>query len=169
MRLDDPADPTTWNELQERIAALDAQMEAIRNRGKQRANLRGKGKYHARRIREGSGSEDDWRKVVLAVESLVNDGIPPSNSDIRDMLVPIVDNMPDEMEVSPGFRRVLTEIDRYLATQLPPSAEITRTASEEVQEVAKLLENTAILIIGGERRPHAYEAVKSAFRLKELI
>jgi hypothetical protein len=169
MRLDDPANPTTWDDLQGRISNLDAQMEAIRRQEKQRANLLGKGKYHARRIREGSGSEDDWKKVVLAVESLVDDGIPPSNSDIRDMLVPIVDNMPDEMEVPPGFQRVLTEIDRYLATQSPPSAEITRAVSEEVQEVAKLLENKAILVIGGERRPHACEALKSAFRLKELI
>jgi len=169
MRLNDLADPTAWNELQERISDLDAQTEAIRKREKQRANLLSKGKYHARRIREGNGSEEDWKRVLGAVESLVNDGIPPSNTDLREMLVGIVDDMPDEMEGPPGFQRVLAEIDRYLATQLPPSAEITKEVSGEVQEVAKLLENKAILIIGGERRPHAYEALKSAFRLKELI
>ncbi|MGD0897574.1 MAG: hypothetical protein ABR915_07030, partial [Thermoguttaceae bacterium] len=50
MRLDDPADPTGWRDLQERIGDLDAQIEAIRKQEKQRVNLLGKGKYHARRI-----------------------------------------------------------------------------------------------------------------------
>ena len=169
MRLDDAADPTTWNELQERINDLDAQAEAIRKQEKHKTNLLGKGKYHSRRIREGHGSADDWIKVVGAVESLINDGIPPSNTEIREMLVPIVDDMPDDTEVPPGFQRVLAEMDRYFATQVPPSAEITKEVSEEVQAVAKLLDNKAILIIGGERRPHACEALKSAFGLKELI
>ena len=154
--------------MQERIGQLDGQIEAVRKQEKQRLNLLGKGKYHARRIMEGRGSEDDWKKVVGAVDTLVNDGIPPSNPDIRDMLVPIIDEMPD-MEVPPGFQRVLAEIDRYLATQVPPSAEIAKEISEEVQEVAKLLENKGLLIIGGERRPYAYEALKSAFQLKDLI
>ena len=168
MRIDDPADPTAWRGLQERIGDLDSQIEAIRKHEKQRLNLLGKGKYHARIIREGKGNADDWKKIVQAVDTLVNDGIPASNSDIRDMLVPIIDDMP-EMEVPPGFQRVLGEIDRYLATQAPPSAEIPKEISGEVREVAKLLENKGLLIIGGERRPHAYEALKSTFRLKGLI
>ncbi len=169
MRLDDPADPANWNGLQERISGVDAQLEASRKEEKQKANLLGKGKYHARRITEGHGSADDWQKVVAAVDFLVSDGIPPSNPDIRDMLVPIIDDMPDDLEVPPGFQRVLGEIDRYLATQVPPSAAIAKGVSEDVREIATLLEDKVLLIIGGERRPHAYEALKSAFRLKDVI
>jgi hypothetical protein len=168
LRLDDPADPTAWSELQERIGGLDAQIEALRKHEKQKANLLGKGKYHSRRIMEGRGSEEDWKKVVGVVESLVNDGIPASNSDIRDMLAPIIDDMP-EMEVPSGFQRVLLEIDRYFATQMPPSAQVAREVGGEVQEVGRLFEKREMVIIGGERRPHAYEALKSAFRLKELL
>ena len=36
MRLDDPADPTRWNDLQERIGQLDSEIEEIRKREKQR-------------------------------------------------------------------------------------------------------------------------------------
>jgi hypothetical protein len=169
LRLDDPGDPTNWHDLQERISAVDAQMEALRKQEKQKANLLGKGKYHARRILEGHGSVDDWTKVVAAVDSLVGDGIPPSNSDIRDMLVSIIDDMPDEVEVPPGFQRVLGEIDRHLANQMPASREIVKEASADVREVAKLLENGVVVMIGGERRPHAYEAIKSAFKLKDLL
>jgi hypothetical protein len=168
MRIDDPADPANWHNLQERIGGIDSQMEATQKQEKQKANLLGKGKYHARRIMEGRGSEEDWKKVVGAVESLINSGFPASNSDIRDMLVPVIDDMP-EIEIPPGFQRVLAEIDRYFATQMPPAAQITRELSREVQEVGNLFEKKEMVIIGGERRPHAYEALKSAFRLKELI
>lgn len=168
MRLDDPADPAGWRDLQERIANLDSEIEEVRKQEKQRIKLLGKGKYHARLLREGKGSADDWNKVVGVVESLVNDGIPPSNTDIRDMLVSIIDEMPDDLEIPPGLQRVLTEIDRYLAGQMLPVQEIPREVSSEVQEVAKLLAGKTIVIVGGEHRPHAYEALKSAFGLKEL-
>ena len=169
MRRDEPADPANWNDLQLRIRGVDARIEAVRKQEKQRTDLFGKGKYHAHHITEGHGSEEDWKKVLGAVDSLINDGIPPSNIDIRDMLVPIVDDLPDGMEVPHGCQRVLVEIDRYLATKVFPSTEISREISDEVQEVAKLLENKAILVIGGECRPHAHDALKSAFKLKELI
>lgn len=168
LRLDDPADPTTWNELRERISDLDAQVEVFRTREKQKANLLGKAKYHARRIMTRQDSGDDWKKVVGAVGSLIEAGIQPSNTDIRDVLVPIIEDMP-EMEVPPGFGRVLTEIDRYLANQVTPVVDIAKEVSAEVEEVAEILKKKEVVIIGGERRPHAYEALKSAFRLKELI
>ena len=168
LRLDDPGDPANWHDLQERIGGIDAQMEAIRKQGKQKTNLLGKGKYHAHRILQGRGTEEDWKKVVEVVESLIHAGIPPSNSDIRDMLVPVIDDMP-EIEVPPDFQRVLAEIDRYFASQMPLSTQIIREVSGEVQDVVKLFEKKEMVIIGGERRPYAYEALKSAFKLKEVI
>jgi len=38
-----------------------------------------------------------------------------------------------------------------------------------VQEVGTLYEKREMVIIGGERRPHAYEGLKAALRLKGLI
>jgi hypothetical protein len=84
------------------------------------------------------------------------------------MLVPIVDDIP-ELEIPDNFQRVLGEVDRFLATQMPPSQQIVREASAEVQKVADLYKGKTMAIIGGDRRPHAYEALKSAFCLKELI
>ena len=84
------------------------------------------------------------------------------------MLVPIVDDIP-EVELPEGFQRVLGEVDRYLATQMPPAQQIVREASAEVQKVADLYKGKTMVLIGGDRRPHAYEALKSAFGLKDLI
>ena len=168
MRLDDPADPTQWNDLQERIGQLDSEIEEIRQRDKQRSKTLKKAQYHARVIGNGKGSEADWNKVIEAVDVLVGEGMPASNTDLRDMLVPIVDDMP-EVDIPEGFQRVLGEVDRYLATQMPPAQQIVREASAEVQKVADLYKGKTMAIIGGDRRPHAYEALKSAFGLKELI
>jgi hypothetical protein len=169
MRLDDPADPTRWNDLQERIGQLDSEIEAIRQRDKQRVKLLKKGQYHARIIGDGKGTEADWKKVIEAVDTLVGEGMPASNTDLRDMLVPIVDEIPDANGLSDGFRQVLGEVDRFLATQSPPAQQIVREVSDEVRKVADLYKGKTILVIGGERRPHSYEALKSAFCLKDLI
>ena len=107
--------------------------------------------------------------MIEAVNTLVSEGMPASNIDLRDLLVPIVDDIPEADELPEGFRRVLGEVDRYLAIQIPPAQQIVRTSSEEVQKVAALYKGKTVVIIGGDRRPYAYEALKSAFRLKDLI
>ena len=137
MRLDDPADPTQWNDLQERIGQLDSEIEEIRQRDKQRVKMLKKAQYHARVIGNGNGTEADWKKVIEAVDMLVGEGMPASNTDLRDMLVPIVDDIP-EVEIPEGFQRVLGEVDRFLATQVPPAQQIVREASADVQKVADL-------------------------------
>ena len=150
MRLDDPADPTRWNDLQERIGQLDSEIEEIRQRDKQRVKMLKKAQYHARVIGDGKGTEADWKKVIEAVDTLVSEGMPASNTDLRDMLVPIVDEIP-EVEIPDGFQRVLGEVDRYLATQMPPAQQIVREASAEVQKVAELYKGKTM--VHHRRRP----------------
>ena len=50
-----------------------------------------------------------------------------------------------------------------------PTWEGRLNSPEEVQAVAERLANKVMVVIGGERRPHACDALKSAFRLKDLI
>jgi hypothetical protein len=168
MRLDDPADPTRWNDMQERIGQLDSAIEEIRQRDKQRLKMLKKAQYHAHIIGDGKGTEADWKKVIETVDILMREGMPASNTDLRDMLVPIVDGIP-EMQIPDGFQRVLGEVDRYLATQMPPAQQTVREISAEVQKAAGLYKGKTMVLIGGDRRTHAYEALKSAFCLKELI
>ena len=169
MRLDDPADPTKWNDLQERIGRLDGEINAIRQRDKLRTKVLKQGQFHARIIREGKGKDHDWKKVIEAVEGLVAQGTPHSSTEFRDMLMPIADDLPDGVELSEGFQRVLKEVDRHLAAQTVPAPHFLREVSEEVRTAASLYKGKTLVLIGGDRRPNAYEALKSAFGLKELI
>ena len=99
----------------------------------------------------------------------MTEGIPHSNTDLRELLLPIIDDMPDLGDLPSGFQRVLSEIDRFLASRPPPASEAVRELTDEVQQVAKLLKKKSIVIIGGDRRPHAHDALKSALGVEEVI
>src|SRR5690606_23395023 len=98
----------------------------------------------------------------------------PSNPEIRDLLIPVIDDHAIPEPVPGGFERVLREIDRYLATRPPSSSDASSaattdaTATEEVRRVADLLRGTTLVLIGGVRRPHAHEALRSAFELRDV-
>ncbi len=172
MRVDDPADPAGWADLQERIAQLDAALQAGRERGKKQRKQIGKARYHLGRITNHPGPEiaADWERVVAIVDELVSDGVPPSNREIRDLLLPVLDDLPEDLGTTRNFQLVLREIDRFLSSRPEPAeAGTAAPLSEAVRKAAGLLRGRAMLLIGGERRPHAAEALTEALGLTELI
>ena len=54
-----------------------------------------------------------------AIDELVGEGVPASNVEIREVLLPILDVMPEGDDLPQGFDLVLREIDRYLADRTP--------------------------------------------------
>ena len=168
MRADDPADPTAWSDVTERIQRLDQQLQKGRQREKQQHARVNKVRYHLKCIRSSGGSEHDWKTIVDTVEAMIADGLQPSNRDVREMLLPVVDSLPD-MDLPPVFQRVLQELDRYLATRPPVTAEVALEPTVEVRQAAELLNGKAVVLIGGDRRPYAQDALCGAFGLKELV
>jgi hypothetical protein len=178
MRLDDPAAPEGWAELQARIADVAAAWEGRRQQRRSRQNLLGKARYHSRRVRgaDGRWSDDDWSRLRTAIEELVAAGVPASDRELREILLPLRDTLPDE-EFGPGLRAVLIEMDRYLATVDSAGAangegdrdEADDAAGPDISRVRDLLAGRRVLMIGGERRTHAQAALERAFGLEELI
>src|SRR5262249_19093163 len=129
-------------------------------------------RYHIKRIQVEDDSDHtaDWQTIVEAVAGLVQDGVPPSNSEVRDLLLPILEDLPESLELPRNFQLVLREIDRYLASRASkPEAEANEEPSENVRRAAALLAGRSVVLIGGERRPQAAEALEEAFGLKEVI
>jgi hypothetical protein len=171
MKLDDPADPTRWADIRARIAAARGQLESVRQLEKQRRKLFGKVGYHLKKIASGGEAEQqgNWQAITTAVDELVKAGVPPSSTEIRDLLLPVLDDMPDQDEPPRGFQLVLREIDRYLATRRPDTETASPAApKEEVTRLAGLLAGKAAVLIGGDCRPHAKAALEEAFGLEEL-
>ncbi len=165
MRADDLADPTRWSSLLTRIeeARCDyktplqmSRLDRIR--------------HHSERIRQGKGGEEDWSVILETVAGLVGDGMPPSNRELRELLISIIDDVPDMEEPPRGFRLVLREIDRYLANRLPPvETSLHHEQSAAVKEVARLLSGRSIVLIGGIRRREAQHTLKKLFGLDSLL
>lgn len=170
MRVDDPADSTRWAELSSRIGAVDAAIQETGRRAKHRRKLLGKVRHKLSLIAgDPGGAEDHWLVVASVVDELVNDGLPPSNRELRDLLVPASDLYPELAGTPRGFQLVLREIDRFLATSPRPEPTSVTQPTSEVREVARLLEGRSMVLIGGERRPGSHQALKEAFGLRELI
>ena len=166
MRADDTANPSAWPGLLSRIEAMAASGQPSRQQQQRLDRLR----EHLKPIGRGEGSDQDWQAIIDLVEESIDDGIPPSNREIRELLLPVIDDLPDREDLPPGFRRVLREMDRYLATRIPtPKAGQAPVPPPEVKQAARLLEGRSVVLIGGIRRRESQEALRKALALKDLI
>lgn len=179
MRLDDPADPQNWQDIRNRIVDLGNQFDNLKKRDKEIQQLFKKIEYRVKRLKPDS--KDDpvvhWKAIVEHTEQLIENGLQPSNPELREMLLPYIDSIPDfdVLESARNFQTVLREIDRYIAS-IPEETiseeteiESSPNVSEGVRQAAELLRGHTIILIGGDRRNAAAEALKRAFGLKELI
>lgn len=170
MRIDDPAAPSGHPGIQARVEKLDAGFQETRRQGKERKSQLSKVRYHARRIAQKQGDDYDWGKIVESVDALVAGGDAASNVEIREILLPILEAMPDLESPPRNFQLVLREIDRYLAARRPAADPTPPEApSAEVVAAARLLAGKSVVLIGGARRTEAHEAIRRAFDLKDLI
>ena len=176
MRLKDSADPERWHPLAEAIEKLRSTWEAERARSRKRKSLLGKVRYHLERI-GGRGGDDplgetpqDWRRIDDAVSEWISEGFPASNPELRDLLLPRIEEIPEELEVNEGLGRVLEEIDIFLARleqgKVEPREE--PAPSPELCEAAELLAGKTVLLIGGEARPKSREALERSLGLAQL-
>jgi hypothetical protein len=165
LRADDLADPAGW-------AGLLARVEAQAGRRPQSQRQAGLLDRLRSLCNPGGGEPTDeaWRAIVTAVDELINEGTPPSSREVRELLLPLLDELPGFEDTPPGFRLVLREIDRYLATR--PSSTNRAKLHEPtgpVLEAARLLSGRGAVLIGGLRRPEAQQALRSALGLRELV
>lgn len=166
LRADDPADPSDWPGLLSRIEAVAGGGPQSRQHRERIDRLR----EHLERNRRGEVTDQDWQAAIELVEQMVEDGLPPSNREVRELLVPVFDEVPDREDLPPGFRLVLREMDHYLATRPPAAADAPGyVPPAEVMEAARLLKGRSVVLIGGIRRREAQDALRRAFRLRELI
>jgi hypothetical protein len=166
MRADDLADPAGWS-------ALLASIEETRSRGRRTPLVAAQLetiRSHRDAITLGGPATDDWGAIMGSIDVLMKAGMAPSSRDLRDLLLPLIDDLPDRDDLPRSFKLVLREIDRFLATrhafgrgtkpQLP---------SAEVTEVARLLAGTSVVLIGGDRRRDAQEALRHSFQLDAVL
>jgi hypothetical protein len=174
MRADDRADPNLISEILGRIRSSRARVRKLEEQRQTRERLLGKVRYAARRLEEGATHDRDQHAGSLlgAIEGLVGAGVPPSDPELRSLLLPVLDELPTSEEAPAGVCLVLREIHRYLETRTGRDGEDDledSIDSEEVREAARLLQGRNVLLIGGQRRPYAQQALERALGLQSLV
>ena len=109
-----------------------------------------------------------WDRTVSLIAEALDDGVPPSNTTLRELLLPALPDLPEELPES--IRPVLDEIDRYLdrkAQQEQPEVTPARQ-SADVQRLADLLRGRAVVLVGGTPSPTHHQAICEAFELDRL-
>jgi hypothetical protein len=166
MRADDVANPSHWPDLFSRIEALAASGQLSRKQSLELEQIKGR----VEQIQTKEWIDHDWQAIISGLGALVENGLKPSNREIRELLLPVIDDIPDRDDLPDGFQLILREIDRFLASR--PSATrpaVAPSPSPEVTEAARLLGGRSIVLIGGSRHREAQESLRSALRLLELI
>src|SRR5271166_5610549 len=116
MRADDLADPAGWSLLLTRIE----EERCSGHKTPLQISRLDRILHHSELIRGDKQGEEDWSVIMETVAELVGDGMPPSTRELRELLIPIIDDVPDLEDAPRGFRLVLREIDRYLAARPVP-------------------------------------------------
>lgn len=177
MKLEDPADLANGENLGARLEALRDRLTDRRAVEIDRRKLQEKARYHGKRIVRNTSDDvrADWNTVIACVDELVRMGIPPSDLGLREVMVPIIEALPEDLQVPVNVERVLESVDQYLGTQ---EAEIAASAgagelrfrapSPDVIEAASLLEGGVVVLIGGQRRPQSQQALERELKLAEL-
>lgn len=197
MTLGDPADPHAWPDLLQRVGQLRSTIDRRKGDDAKRQSLLGKARYHARRAAEawpdpaaeangsaadgGSASTDalleDWRKLADAVEHLVAGGLPPSDVRLREILLPLFDDLPDAAveDAGAGVRAVLDEIERYQAQVARQHAEdeeaghaAGRRYSGTVAAARERLRGRTVVLLGGFPRAPQARKLEEVLELSEL-
>ena len=169
MRVDDQADPSRVGELETQLAELSTQLAHSRVKVKGHKKLLGKLRHQTGLIRQGEVDVEGWNRIAEVVGAMVEGGTSPSSLDIRQHLLPILDDLPDLGETPEGFDRALRAIDLYRDTLTPVPAEpVDRPPNPNVLRVAELLAGRTVVLIGGTPRPGACEALRTAFRLEAV-
>jgi hypothetical protein len=175
MREEQLADPTGWADLRDRVKQAGEGVRGRKERDRQRKKLVSKVRFHARRVRDEPAADHaaDWETIVRSVAELVEGGLPPSNAEVRDLLLPVRDAVPADLPESRPFQLVLREIDRYRELTAGGADGEPDEAGEppipEVRRAAELLGGRAVVLIGGEGRRHAADALRDALGLTEVI
>jgi hypothetical protein len=170
MRAGDLADSSRWDDLLDHIDVMDAKCRKARSWSPQQESAFELIRSRVKPIQEGQAAEQEWHDVIEAVNELVKSGVPPSNRELRELLLPAIDGPPEPDDLPEGFRLVLREIDRFLATRRPPADEENPPEpTAEVLEARRLLQGRTVVLIGGIRRRGPQRLLKTALGLAELI
>lgn len=168
MRDEDAADPNDWNERLERINEMAGRVKQRGTEIRRRRRLFEKLRYQLEQV--VSGDDDGlWEVVARTLDELIIDGVPPSNLEFRELLLPHLEIIPQITNAHQGFEFVLREIRQFQESLMgDPPEEDDNQVIPIIEAAADLINKRAVVLIGGDARSAPKEALERILRLSEL-
>lgn len=174
LRREDLADPTEWLDLRERIDGLGRRLRAEEDERRERKRLIDKLRFQCSRLERSENAGEQraaWEDILRTLEGWVAAGRPATSRDVIDPLLKHLDTLPEDLELTPGARRVLLAVDDLVATlstDREPPAQAPAPPTAEVQQARELLAGRIVVLIGGERRVDVEQRLCRELGLAEL-
>lgn len=170
MKFSDPANPDDAESISARATALQARISDRVKSERQRVQLLGELQNALGQSEDVKVSEETFRDVVEIVESLIDNGVAPSNPELRSVLFPAVDQL-EPMATS--SKKLAAAIKSCRSIQRVNSDTSSTTSpdsqpSELVEEARNLLAGGKLVVIGGEERKHHIDDLDEAFDTENI-
>lgn len=169
MRQSDRAEPASHGDLARRIQDATSPFTRVVEREREADKLRKKIEYHAKRIRKAGdlgGVEPDWQTISATVERLAAIE-PPTSVPLREILLPIMDLLPEDLEITQSLEIALDSAEKYRTRERGPAPQTAREHSPDTLRVREALRGKRIVIVGGEERTYSRTRIEAAFELGE--
>jgi hypothetical protein len=183
MRLEDRAEPANNPKLTGRVLQQSRQLNAIRKREQVFQDL----KRCCHQLADISELDTYglatpmWTQVNNCVRQLILYGVKPTEVALREVLLPIVDSLPEtvrdengsviEQGIDPSdeLRSVIAAIHAYLSQEAEtPGTGRTEEPTQDVKDVRSWLKGKTMVIVGGVCKPQAAARIKRSFELAEV-
>lgn len=174
MRIGEPADPTRHADLMVRVEHHAAHLSTDASRQRQTKKLLSKLQFQVEQLQaaDPEAAPAHWERIVLTVDELLALGVAPNQGELRDILLEPcagLESLDDLAQRSESFDRVYHELLPWIEEREQQQDESGAALSAEVAEAAELLAGKTIVLIGGDRRPDAEEALRDALGLAEVL
>ena len=162
MRLDDPADPKSCEDLSRRLAGLAKELDASEGVKKKRASQIKTLRYHAKLVQNAASDArgHQWRKIEDALVEYESLG-----GSIRDYEIASALEGVASYEIPPESVRTRAAMQPLVTEKVEDRA---KDYSPTVASVRKVLEGGRIVIVGGERRQDAIDRYVEAFGCSDV-
>ena len=120
MRMEDPADPTKWEELNEKLETFGGRIAKEERQRKEHDKLIGKLEYELGRLERAHDDDSKaaaWDGVVRALTDWVSGGRPANSREVCNPLRGHVDGMPKGVELTPEAQQVLEAVEALAETE----------------------------------------------------
>jgi hypothetical protein len=96
------ADPATWPDLLRRIDDASARLRSYGTREKVRKRVLSNLRYKLTKLQDDpGGNAGEWPRIAELLNEATGEGIPPSHVELRELLVPVLDFIPDDLALTP--------------------------------------------------------------------